>query len=380
MLKLAASLDGRTAAPDRTSRWITGEAARADAHRLRAESDAVLVGAGTVRADDPELTVRHVAGRDPLRVVLGQAPPGARVHPCVEMDGDLGDVLDDLGARDVLQVLVEGGAGVAGAFHRAGLVDHYVVYLAPVLFGGDDAPGLFSGAGAATMSDVWRGRISPRDTPGRRHPRRPEATGSEVGMFTGIVEELGAIDAIDAGRVRVAATTVLDGARQGDSIAVDGCCLTLVAQGAGWWEADVSDETLKRTTLGDRQPGDRVNLERPVRAQDRLGGHIVQGHVDGVGEIVEPVPDLRVRMPRELLRYVVEKGSIAVDGVSLTVVDVLDDGFTVAVIPHTADVTTLGHKGPGERVNLEVDVTVKYVERLLTWNTGTAPAAAREDS
>jgi len=202
-------------------------------------------------------------------------------------------------------------------------------------------------------------------------------------MFTGIVEELGSIDAIDAidtGRVRVAATTVLDGARLGDSIAVDGCCLTLVAQGAGWWEADVSDETRKRTTLGDRQPGDRVNLERPVRAQDRLGGHIVQGHVDGVGEIVDPVPDLRVRMPRELLRYVVEKGSVAVDGVSLTVVDVLDDGFTVAVIPHTADVTTLGHKGPGERVNLEVDVTVKYVERLLTWNTGTAQAAPREDT
>lgn len=160
VLKLAASLDGRTAAPDGTSRWITGDAARADAHRLRAESDAVLVGAGTVRADDPELTVRHVAGRDPLRVVLGRAPEGARIHPCLEVEGDLGDVLDDLGRRDVLQVLVEGGATVAGAFHRAGLVDAYVVYLAPVLFGGDDAPGLFSGAGAATMSDVWRGRIT----------------------------------------------------------------------------------------------------------------------------------------------------------------------------------------------------------------------------
>ncbi len=164
VLKLAATLDGRTAAPDRSSRWITGDAARADAHRLRAESDAVLVGAGTVRTDDPALTVRHVAGRDPLRVVLGEAPPGARVHPCVELDGDLGDVLDDLGARDVLQVLVEGGATVAGAFHRAGLVDRYVIYLAPALFGGDDAPGLFSGAGAATMSDVWRGRIT-RVTP-----------------------------------------------------------------------------------------------------------------------------------------------------------------------------------------------------------------------
>ena len=199
-------------------------------------------------------------------------------------------------------------------------------------------------------------------------------------MFTGIVEELGSVVAIEPGHVRIGATTVLEGARQGDSIAVDGCCLTVVAQGEGWWEADVSDETVKRTTLGERQPGDRVNLERPVRADGRLGGHIVQGHVDGVGEIVAPVPDLRVRMPRELLRYVVEKGSVAVDGVSLTVVDVLDDGFTVAVIPHTADVTTLGHKGPGDRVNLEVDVTVKYVERLLTWNSGPAEAAPREDS
>ena len=160
VLKLAASLDGRTAAPDGTSRWITGEAARADAHRLRAESDAILVGAGTVRADDPSLTVRHVAGRDPLRVVLGRAPERAKVHPCLEVDGDLGGILDDLGARDVLQVLVEGGATVAGAFHRAGLVDAYVLYLAPALFGGEDAPGLFSGAGAATMSDVWRGRIT----------------------------------------------------------------------------------------------------------------------------------------------------------------------------------------------------------------------------
>jgi len=164
VLKLAASLDGRTAAPDGSSRWITGEAARADAHRLRAESDAVLVGAGTVRADDPSLTVRHVEGPDPLRVVIGTAPAGARVHPCLEVEGDLGDVLDDLGARGVLQALVEGGATVAGAFHRAGLVDAYVLYLAPALFGGDDARGLFAGPGAATMADVWRGRIA-RVTP-----------------------------------------------------------------------------------------------------------------------------------------------------------------------------------------------------------------------
>lgn len=199
-------------------------------------------------------------------------------------------------------------------------------------------------------------------------------------MFTGIVEELGAVEAVEHRRVRISAAAVLDDAATGGSIAVDGCCLTVVAHGPGWWEADVSDETLKRTTLGDLHPGDRVNLERPVRVEDRLGGHIVQGHVDGVGEVVEPPPALRVRVPDRLLRYLVEKGSVAVDGVSLTVVDVLDDGFTAAVIPHTSTVTTLGRKGAGDRVNLEVDVTVKYVERLLEWNRGTAPAAPGEDS
>ena len=161
VLKLAATADGRTAAPDGTSRWITGEAARADAHRLRAESDAVLVGAGTVRADDPALTVRHVSGRDPLRVVLGKAPAGAQVHPCLELSGDLGAVLDELGGRGVLQVLVEGGATVAHAFHAAGLVDRYVVYLAPAVFGGDDALGLFRGRAAPSIDALPAGRSRP---------------------------------------------------------------------------------------------------------------------------------------------------------------------------------------------------------------------------
>jgi len=159
VLKLAATLDGRTAAPDGTSQWITGEAARVDAHRLRAESDAILVGAGTVRADDPSLTVRHVSGRDPLRVVLGTAPPGARIRPALERNGDLGVILDELGGRGVVQLLVEGGATVARDFHAAGLVDRYVVYLAPALMGGDDGRSLFAGAGAPTIADAWRGRI-----------------------------------------------------------------------------------------------------------------------------------------------------------------------------------------------------------------------------
>ena len=160
VLKAGASLDGRTAAPDGSSRWITGGAARADSHQLRSESDAIVVGAGTVRADDPSLTVRNVEGRDPLRVVLGKAPVGARVLPALEFSGELTDLLDLLGQRGILQVLVAGGATVAGAFHRAGLVDQYVIYLAPVLFGGEDARPLFGGPGAETIADVWRGAIT----------------------------------------------------------------------------------------------------------------------------------------------------------------------------------------------------------------------------
>lgn len=163
VLKLAATLDGRTAAADGTSQWITGAEARTDAHRLRAESQAIIVGAGTVAVDDPTLTTRLVDGPDPQRVVLGHAPPDAAVHPCRQWrrdDGDLDALLDVLGGDGVLQVLVEGGATVASAFHRAGLVDRYVLYLAPALAGGDDAPGLFNGPGLATITDLWRGRIT----------------------------------------------------------------------------------------------------------------------------------------------------------------------------------------------------------------------------
>lgn len=161
VLKLASSLDGRTAAPDGSSQWITGDEARADAHRLRAQSDAIVVGAGTVRADDPSLTVRlaDAPRGDPARIVLGAAPADAKVRPCREFSGAIQDLLDDLGDAGVVQVLIEGGATVAHAVHEQRLVDQYVFYVAPVLFGGDDALGLFRGLGAQTIADVWRGSI-----------------------------------------------------------------------------------------------------------------------------------------------------------------------------------------------------------------------------
>jgi riboflavin synthase len=194
-------------------------------------------------------------------------------------------------------------------------------------------------------------------------------------VFTGIIEELGSVRAIDrregGARLEIAASTVLGDARAGDSIAVNGCCLTVVDLGDGWWAADAVIETLERTALGSLERNDPVNLERPLRLSDHLGGHLVQGHVDGVGYVAarSALPDGSTRFtfaaPPDALRYVVEKGSVAVDGISLTVAALGDDSFDVAVIPHTLAVTTLGHKDPGAAVNLEADLIAKYIERLL---------------
>jgi riboflavin synthase len=189
-------------------------------------------------------------------------------------------------------------------------------------------------------------------------------------MFTGIVEEMGVLTSAQpspaAGtRLIFSADAVLDGTAVGDSVAVNGCCLTVVDVGPGWWAADAVAETLSRTNLGSLQPGDPVNLERPVALGSRLGGHLVQGHVDGVGRVVRPAPDLDVDLDQALGRYLVAKGSITVDGISLTVVAARPGGFTVAVIPHTMAVTTLGRRVAGDQVNLEVDVIAKYAEQLL---------------
>lgn len=184
-------------------------------------------------------------------------------------------------------------------------------------------------------------------------------------MFTGIVEELGRLRRRDGHRFEVEAATIMEDMKLGDSVAHNGVCLTVVDIGAGWYAVDVVDETLARSNLGDLHEGDPVNLERPMRLGDRLGGHLVQGHVDAVGTVMQPAPDLRISTPPTITCYIVEKGSITVDGCSLTVVDAAPDSFSIAIIPHTAHHTTLGRKGPGATVNLEVDVVAKYVERLL---------------
>ncbi len=193
-------------------------------------------------------------------------------------------------------------------------------------------------------------------------------------MFTGLVQDLGLLDAVDAtddgARLRLR-TALAAEVREGDSVAVNGVCLTATAVDADGFAADVMHETLRRSSLARAAPGGRVNLELPLRASDRLGGHVVQGHVDGTGAVTEIADDgfaRRVTVTPDdpaLLRYVVEKGSIAVDGVSLTVARLDDDGFDVSLIPETLERTTLGAAAPGDPVNLEVDVLAKYVERLV---------------
>jgi len=199
-------------------------------------------------------------------------------------------------------------------------------------------------------------------------------------VFTGIVEEVGTLLAREglgeaggeatAARLRIRARKALEGVALGDSIAVNGVCLTVTGSDGDEWTTDVMAETLRRSSLGALGAGDPVNLERAVTPHTRLGGHLVQGHVDGVGTVLTRTPGehwevVRVALPPELARYVVEKGSITVDGVSLTITDLSEDAFATALVPHTLEVTTMGSLKPGDGVNLEVDVLAKYVERLV---------------
>ena len=189
-------------------------------------------------------------------------------------------------------------------------------------------------------------------------------------MFTGIIEEVGRVKGLESSRLTVEASLVLGDTRVGDSISVNGACLTVVSMNAGSFSIDVTPETLRRTNLGPLRPGDGVNLERPLAVGDRLGGHIVQGHVDGTGEVLSITPEgdsllMRFQAPKALMRYVVEKGFIAVDGASLTIVDCDERSFSISLIPYTRDHTTLGSRRVGDVVNLETDILARQVERLM---------------
>jgi len=194
-------------------------------------------------------------------------------------------------------------------------------------------------------------------------------------MFTGIVEEMGSVKAIrheaGAARLTVSASMVLDNTKLGESICVNGVCLTVVEMGKSEFSADVAPETLRVTNLGELRSGSKVNLERALQFSARIGGHLVTGHVDAVGGIREKRQEgnswrIFIETPEQALRYIIKKGSIAIDGISLTVADVDNTGFSIAMIPHTAKLTTLGFKSAGDRVNLETDIIGKYVERLLS--------------
>jgi riboflavin synthase len=204
-------------------------------------------------------------------------------------------------------------------------------------------------------------------------------------MFTGIVEELGAVEAVDGGRLEIMCDTVSDDSGIGASVAVNGVCLTVVRRTPEGLAFDLSEETIARSSLSRLAPGATVNLERPVSLAARLGGHIVQGHVDGVGSVAAVELDdvggarMRITVPHELRRYTVEKGSITVDGVSLTVAELHDDGVTIALIPHTLEATTLGAAAPGDSVNIEVEVLAKYVERLVAARAADADGIDRID-
>ena len=368
LFKSAMTLDGKVATRTGDSKWISGEDSRRLSHRWRAECDAVAVGIGTALADDPQLTSRiegvhrqprrivfdsearlpldsaliRGAPELPLTVVVSRAAPRTATDGLEAAGADVvvatgeneparvKNALVQLGAAGITSILLEGGPHIAGAFLDAGEVDEIRLFLAPV-WSAARPPATRSRAPA------WSGSPRPRARSRSSARGSPTTCSSSPAcgsgdLFTGLVADLGTIIAVDAtdGGVRLGVRTALaPSIGEGDSVAVNGVCLTATEIVDGAFTADVMNETLRRSSLAEVGEGAPVNLELPLRAEDRLGGHFVQGHVDGLGTVRDLRPDgfaqiVEIAAPPEILRYIVEKGSIAVDGISLTVASVTD--------------------------------------------------------
>ena len=401
--KFATTLDGRSAAADGTSRWVSGRAARLDTHRLRALCDVMLVGTNTVAVDDPQLTVRDEHDQplpeQPLRVVMGERDlpvdqadlrrPGRDASTCAP--ATRATALETLFERDRQHVFLEGGPTLAAAFLRAGLVDEIVAYVAPMLLGAGQQA--VADLGITTIADAFRPVVTDvtvLDGARRRAAQRAahhDAPRRRPLMFTGIVEELGTVAGVedqgDAIRLTIHAEHVLADAGLGDSISVNGCCLTVAAARRRHLD--------RRRHAGDArqdQPGRRrspaTGSTSSARSPRPPGSAATSCRATSTASAPSYGRARRASTGRSSTcrcrpssaRYLVDKGSITVDGVSLTVVEARDDGFTVSLIPETLARTTLGSRQPGDRVNLEVDVLAKHVEKLLAAQAATGRTAS----
>ncbi len=384
-VKWAQSLDGRAAAADGSSQWITGPAARAHVHRERSAHDAIAVGTGTVLADDPQLTARVDGDPDapqPVPVVFGTrtipSDAAVRRHPRGHRTAghDLERELFAPRGRRRAEPLRRGRPDARERLHRRG--PRRPLHHLPRA----DAPRRSAHRARRHRRRHDRRAAAPHGDAARAARPRPPGRGHDRGsalMFTGIIEELGEVVSLErngqAWRLTVRGPLAVSDASHGDSIAVDGLCLTVVEQTTEAFTADVMQISVDMSTLGDRRTGDRVNLERAAAVGDRLGGHIVQGHIDGTARVLSIVEGdgqrtVRISLDPEHAHLVVRKGSIAVDGISLTTSAVSDPAeaqqwFEVSLIPETLASTTLGFRAVGDRVNIETDIVARHVERML---------------
>lgn len=376
ILKLAISADGKIAARPGEATAITGPEARRRTHLLRAQCNAILVGMETALADNPRLDVRlpGLEERSPLPFVMSRGrtlPPGSALaaRGAEVLRGSIPDALGELARRGINRLMVEGGARLARSFIEQGLVDEFWIFRSPEALG--------EGGVDALAGLPLKGVLEGFDRRAKERLGADELTVYErrergTVMFTGIITDIGTVRRVERRgdtRYVIATRYRTEEIDIGASIACSGVCLTVVDKDKDSFSVDVSAETLSKTNLGAWEEGTRINLERALRMGDELGGHVVSGHIDGVGEIVSVTAEgdskrYRFRVPASIARFIAPKGSVAIDGTSLTVNEVNGTEFGVNIIPHTQAVTTWGHAKAGDAVNIEIDMLARYVARL----------------